>query len=98
MVGVPAVVALLVTVLLGVVLVLAVTVLPGVVLEPVLQATRVGIRKSITRRLEPMHMRLESNEDFCILMYPLMDQDIHFRREEICETDYFKRIEKIARA
>ncbi len=74
MVGVPAVVALLVTMLFGVVV-------PGVVLEPVLQATRVGIRKNITKRLVPMNARLEVGEDFCIMMYPLMDQDIHSRRD-----------------
>jgi hypothetical protein len=87
--GVPVGFALLVAVLFGVAL--AVVALPGVVPEPAPQAARRGIRKSITRRPEPMPIRFLSDETFCIMMYPLIDQDIHCKREKICETDSFYR-------
>jgi hypothetical protein len=71
MVGAPFGVALLVTVIVPV----------GVGLPViVLQAASTGIRKSITRRLVPIHMRLVDGEAVCIMMYPLISQDIHFRR------------------
>lgn len=91
MVGVPFGVAPVVAVLRGVVLALAVGVLPGVVLEPVPHAVRVGIRKSITKRLVPVNARLEDIRGFCIRMCPLLDQDILYNFDEFCETDHFYR-------
>jgi len=64
----------------GVVPLVEVPVLPGVgvgLLFTAPQATSVGIRRSNTRRLIPINMRLGEDEAVCIMVYPLISQGIY---------------------